>query len=335
MKFFLLAAIVLQFSGSIARSAEVYKPLLEVSGKINDLTLHDELSVVRVQSSGLGYQSSIVFAGNYKRSGWTLKIEDQEITLKEGGAFYQEVILGAGKNSFHFTAEGPDSGKESMDVTLSVDAMASSAIAPLKQEKEKRLFLIPGLGVSSIQTVQTGKPDYSTLAVTAKISANYRIVPRKWDIGLSAFGTAFQISKSSDVSARYLGVNTRLGYLFPALTTDLFLSLYAGYYFTTTFVTNDFFGYKNLGGPQIYPAIRKVLSNGHVVSGYFKFSPVSSSFSLLTLSNREIAGGVAYSVILPNQHSLAGTFDYSNIRLDLNRFTVSTTSLTLGLQYGL
>jgi hypothetical protein len=335
MKILLLASIILQFSASLARSAEVYKPVLEVTGKINDLILNDELSVVRVQSSGMGYQSSIVFAGNFNRSGWTLKIEDQEITLKEGGAFYQEVILSAGKNTFHFTAEGTDSRKESLEVTLRVESMVAPANAPLKQEKEQKLFLFPGFGVSSIQTVQTGKPDYSTLAVTAKISANYRIVPRKWDIGLSAFGTAFQISKSSDVSARYLGVNSRLGYLFPALTTDLFLSLYAGYYFTSTFVTNDFFGYKNLGGPQIYPAIRKVLSSGHVISGYFKFSPVSSSFSLLTLSNREIAGGVAYSVILPNSHSVAATLDYSNIRLDLDRFKVSTTSLTLGLQYGL
>ena len=335
MRILLLAAIVVQFFGSVAQSAEMYKPVLEITGKINDLKLNEELSVVRVQSSGVGYQSSIVFAGNYKRSEWKLKIEDQEIALKEGGAFYQEVILSAGKNSFHFTAEGPDSAKESMDVALSVEALSSPGITELKQEKEKKLFLFPGLGVSSIRTVQTGKPDYSTLAVTAKISANYRIVPRKWDIGLSAFGTAFQISKSSDVSARYLGLNTRLGYLFPALTTDLFLSLYAGYYFTTTFVTNDFFGYKNLGGPQIYPAIRKVLSNGHVISGYFKFSPVSSSFSLLTLSNREIAGGVAYSVILPDNHSIAATVDYSNIRLDLDRFNISTTSLTLGLQYGL
>jgi hypothetical protein len=154
-------------------------------------------------------------------------------------------------------------------------------------------------------------------------------------LGLSAFGTAYQFSKSSSVNARYLGVNTRLGYFLPPITPDLFLSFYAGYYFTTTFVTNDFFGYKNLGGPQIYPAIRKVLANGHVLSGYFKFSPVSSSFSLLTLSNREIAGGLAYSILLEDQRSLGVTLDYSNIKLDFNNVLMSTTSLTLGLQYGL
>ncbi len=318
-----------------ATAADVYKPeMLFPKGRIHDLRFEEDLSLVRIESSGLGLQSSISFTGFYVRRDWKLFIGDHEISLNPYGAFKVDVIVYPGKNSYLFKAVGPNGEVETQEVFLTGNAVGA---VPETVEKrvDKNWFLFPGVSVSSIQTTQTGREDYSTLALTGKVSFNYRIVPRKWDLGANAFGTLLQFTKNTDKSARYFGANARLGYFFPPISSDLFISLYAGYYFSSTFVTDNYFGFKNVGGPQIYPAVRKVLANGNVLAWYFKFSPIASSLSLMTLSNNEIASGLSYSVILSGDHSLGIGIDYSSLTLSSDLATCKTKSLSLGVQYGL
>jgi len=331
----MIALLFLVLGTQVSLAVDVYKPEMKVAkGHINDFKFEDDLSLVRVHSSGLGTQSTMLYVGSLVRAGWKLYIENREIQLKPGGGFRFEIALNPGRNIHVFKAVGPDGSTESEEIEI-LEKLVFSKLNTINKVPEKKLYLFPGLSFSSIQSTQTERPDYSTFALTGKISLNYRLVPRKWDLGMNIFGTVLQFTKSSSLSARYLGANARVGYFFPQITSDLFISLYAGYYFTTTYVTNNQFGYKNLGGPQLYPSIRKVLSNGNVLSGYFKFSPVASSLSLLTLSNREIAGGLSYIIMLPEDHSVGISFDYSTISLTVEESTTKTNALSLVVQYGL
>ncbi len=340
-KTIILAALFVlscQLNAFAASSASV-SIVVSASEHINDLKWSDELNSIHTSVSDAGKQSSVTLLGTYPREGWKLYYGEKEIPRNKGGGFRIEIPLNSDDLTFTFNAIGPNGEKESEKIDIDSRGWAITNQVP-KIQQDKKLFLFPSLGISSIKSTQTGKSDYSTLVMTAKFSMNYRIVPKKWDLGLSAYSTALHLTKSSDVKAYFMGFNARLGYLFPIFSTDWFLSLYGGYYYTTTFVTADAFGYKNLGGPQIYPAIRKVFDHGAVASGYFKFSPVASSLSLLKLSNREIAAGLGYSWILPEQQSIGINVDYSNVAFNLanpddsSNVSISVNSISLGVQYG-
>ena len=345
----MILALLLIFGSlksSVSLASSFTKAWIAVSPDqhINDLKWDNEYTRIRTEKSGLGDQSSVLLVGNYYRDQWKLTSNQKEISRNDRGGFKLEVPITADETSYIFEAIGPNGEreKERIDIRTEEGSELKTSVFNSNLDSEsqiqkpvKRFFLVPGVGVSSISTKQTDVSDYSTIAITAKVSANYRLVPQKWDAGLSAYGTVAQLSKSSDVTARYLGFNARLGYLIPNISSDWFLSVYGGWYFTTTTVSEDTFGYQNLSGPQIYPSVRKVLGNGDVISAYFKFSPVASSFSVLTMSNREIAGGVAYIRLLPDDHSLAATFDISNIKLTIDGIVTQTNTLTLGIQYGL
>ena len=308
--------------------------------RINDLKWNDQYSSAHLEltldASGKKEERAVAFiAGFYQRPGWTLSRNHQPITGNARGGFSFEGIITREENRFSFEAIGPagETEKETIEIQIAewtqekIDASATSPV--------KRLLVVPGLGVSYITTTETAVQNYSTIALTAKVGANYLLIPGKLDAGMSFYVTALQLSKSYAVSARYFGFNTRIGYVLPQFDPKWFISLYGGWYYTTMMVTGDVFGFKNLSGPQIYPTVRRVLDNNDVIAVYFKFSPISSSFSLLKLSDREIAGGVAYVHPLPGGHSIAGTFDYSNISLTIAGVALQNNSLTLGAQYGL
>jgi hypothetical protein len=309
----------------------------------NDLKWNQEFCRVRIEDSGAGLQTSIQLFGTYPRDQWKLRYRSREISRNDRGGFRIELPIDQDHRIFEFTVEGPNGEIEKEQIEINADVaqikteygIASGKTPQEKVIPEKKWFLVPGVGVSMITAKQTNVEDYKTTAISGKVSLNHRLVPQKWDLGLSTFFTVAQLSKSSDVNVRYLGLNFRVGYLVPNLSTDWFLSIYGGWYYTTTFNDSQEFGYANLSGPQIYPSIKKVLPNGDVVSVYFKYSPVSSSFNLLKLSNREIAGGLSYIRLLPDDHSIGASFDISNISLTIDDIVTQTNSLTLGIQYGL
>ncbi len=315
---------------------------------INDLKWDNEFSKIRTVNSGLGLQHSIMLFGVYYRSGWKLTFQNKEIPLNDRGGFRLEIPISKSERVFEFEAIGPKgeiekeiieigSVKKSMEKSIGHikgDRNIIDDVTPIEPEP-KKFFLVPGIGYSSISYTQSGITDYSMSAVTAKVSINYTLVPKVWDFGFSTYYTAMQLSKSTAEKMNFLGINLRFGYLIPNISTEWFLSIYGGWYYTTTFVTSNSFGYFNLSGPQLYPSIRKVLGNGDIIGAYFKYSPIASSLSLLSLSNRELGGGISYVRLLPNDHSIGATLDISNIFLTFENIITKTNSLTFGIQYGL
>ena len=299
--------------------------------KINDLKWNDELTHISGEFSGKTEKYSATLAGSYHREGWQLTRNKMPVKLNRGGNFLIEVIVTKEERALEFEAIGPKGEVEREKIVFSVPYWERSPLEPAP----KNLFITTGLGVSSISVKETGVADYSTLALTAKLSGNYLLVPKVLDLGVSTYFTAFQLTKSADISARYFGFNARLGYILPFVKAPWAISLYGGWYYTTTFVAGNAFGYKGLSGPQIYPSIKRILPNSDVVALYFKFSPISNGLSFLSASNREIAGGLAYVHTLGNGHVVAATLDYSNFKIFLDEINSQTNSFTLGAQYGL
>jgi hypothetical protein len=319
--------------------------ITEIEGdSINDLKWESDYSRIISVNSGAGYQYTAQLFGVYHREGWTLHYHDQKITLNDRGGFRVEIAIDRlEKIYFEFEAKGPKGETEHEKIELNriipklvegPPRFIDGESGLMMGDPKKRFFIVPGIAYSSISVNQVDADPYSTSTLTGKISINYRLVPQVWDFGFSAFGTLLQLSKSSDVTCKFLGINTRFGYMIPNISTEWFLSLYAGWYYTSTFVSDNSFGYKNLSGPQIYPSIKRVLGTGDVLAFYFKYSPIASSLSLLQLSNREIASGISYTRLLPHDRSIGASFDISGTSITLDELTNRTNTWSLGLQYG-
>lgn len=204
-----------------------------------------------------------------------------------------------------------------------------------------------GIALTAIQYEESSLSRPVTLdkefALTVKASYSHRLFSSlRWDFGLSGFLTALPLTSSDrDVALRFLGLNARLGYVFPGLPETWRLSLMAGYYYNTSIASaanpENILGYSGVGGPELYPTFRKTLANGRSILGYFKFAPVTSSLSILNLSSREIAVGLGYGFELGKNHPASVALDISQIRIlipSYNGFMATSNTQSLGLNYG-
>ncbi len=219
-------------------------------------------------------------------------------------------------------------------VSVSDSAGSARQESEFNSPLQKRFFILPGIGVGRIGYSQSGFPDFSAWTTTVKISANYLLFPPKWDLGFTGVSNVLNFGRTSSSDVRFLALNLRLGYLFPAIRDPWRFGLYGGWYYSTMYATDGTFGYKNVGGPQLFPALRRTFGNGHALSGYFKYSPVSRGMKLMKLDSNELAFGLAY--LLPTASTTFGIhLDYARLRLvdapaadDV--VTVNASSITLG-----
>jgi hypothetical protein len=333
--FLTVAALLLVsvgFGSSESRADQVeFADITVVDGAIKNLEWDREFSRYLITSSGLEQHYSVRLFGAFRRPGWSLSLKDEVIPLGGDGVFQVSLQLAAPTNRFTFIAQGPQGEKESVTILFyGPNAGDGEWTGP----KIKRWFFSPALAYTSITTTQTGISDYSTTALTAKLSVNYRLKPNVWDLGGSIFGTVWQLRKNKNIKANYLGANLRVGYLFPTWDDRLFVALYGGWYFSSMLVEGKQFGFQNVNGPQIYPSVRYSLDENQVVSGYFKYSPISNQLQLLSLSSREIAVGLTYSYLLENQRSVSAGLDVSDLVLISGGTTVGTKTYSFGVQYG-
>ena len=131
-----------------------------------------------------------------------------------------------------------------------------------------------------------------------------------------------------------MGVNARIGYNTPWLTGNWKLQLNLGWYYNTTFVTNNRFGYVGANGPQFFPAIEYQIDENSSVGGYLKYSPMSSGFSFLNSStNYEVAAGAYYMLpgLLFGKYKHTINFDFAHLSIKPDAIRVFSNSTSLGL----
>ena len=316
----------------------------------------DSLKVV-TRYFGSSSESTLHLEGVLPKSDadeWHLVWGDRNVELGEKGQFVLSLPYDSALERLQLVAVGPQGEVEyhlykikiimpEVPAPVVILGEASDATPPaaegLKQtdfntKLDRRFFVSPGLGLSQLSFTQTGQSSYQSIVTTVKVSANYLLLPPKWDLGATGFLNIASLSKSSSSDVRVLGMNLRLGYIFPEIKAPWRLSLYGGWYYSTLLATDQSFGYRNISGPQLYPSVRRLLENGHALSGYFKFSPISSAFSLLKLSNNEMAVGFAYSIPTPHR-TYSITFDYARVTLTDDQIpddlvTLTSSSLSLG-----
>ena len=239
-----------------------------------------------------------------------------------------------------FVAVGPRGEIERYAIKVNFkdyEAYRKDIIASLRFKKNA---FSAGANFSYIKYTDTRISDVSEIALTVKGGYTRRFSPR-WDTGISFYMTALPLTSSGGTatvsSARFLGINFRIGYKLNKKRSPWSWYLLAGYYYTTMMVSNDAFGFRNMQGPQLFPVVRKQNSNGSSITSYLKFSPVSQRFSLRQVSDNEIAIGFAYGLKPKKNKSVAFTLDVARLQLSIAEPTqsadITSTSISLGAAY--
>lgn len=157
----------------------------------------------------------------------------------------------------------------------------------------------------------------SEIAITANLGYAFRIGDTRttrWSGQFLTYITALPVAATYDPPIRFLGLNARLGYDFMAPGQPWVLSLFAGYYYLGTFVAGSVYGYSQLTGPQIYPAITRNFDRFKSMRMYVKYSPVNGDGGLFAPANRELAIGMSYRTTLGEKRfPISFNFDISDM----------------------
>ncbi|MCM2322971.1 MAG: hypothetical protein NDJ90_06880 [Oligoflexia bacterium] len=187
-----------------------------------------------------------------------------------------------------------------------------------------------GAAVTRISYSDSHYGAYRAFALTGKAGVTYARSP--WDLQLNGFATLGSLGGRDGIAARFAGVNLRAGAPVPLFRASgsWSLRLYVGYYYATMFGTEDRFGFRNMHGPQLFPAVSKAFGGGQEAGFYLKFSPVSPVFGRLSLSSRELAGGASWS-----RGAAALTLDLSDIRLRVQGIAIRNSTVSCGVAWSL
>lgn len=191
-----------------------------------------------------------------------------------------------------------------------------------------------GIGPTTVSYQETGIADYSSIVLTGKANYTRMLFSPKWSVGVSGYVTLIPITENYEASARFLGLNFRLGYNFLSIPPPWKLSLLVGSYYATMFVKGNTFGFENVNGPQIYPLVQRMLNKGKSVRGYFKLSPLSTNSAGLSFASRELAFGVEYVFFNKRGKTRSVGFDYSDFLVSLPDQTLAAKTISLSVSYG-
>lgn len=179
-------------------------------------------------------------------------------------------------------------------------------------------------------------------SILAKLGVSYRY--KNWNrivFSLGGFYTLIPLNYSDysfqgsneKVKIRYLGLNARIGWDTPWLKNQWSMQMNLGWYYNTTFVTNDRFGYVNANGPQLFPVVEYRINPDSKVGGFVKFSPLSVGFSFLDSEfNYELAAGAYYVFpgMIFEKYKYSVNLDYAHLSIKPNSIRAYSNSTTLG-----
>lgn len=184
-----------------------------------------------------------------------------------------------------------------------------------------------GVGPTMISYTETGVEDYSSIVLTGKAGYSRMLFSPKWSVGISGYLTLLPIQESYAASARFLGLNFRLGYNFLSVPLPWRVSLHVGSYYATMIVAHNAFGFENVNGPQIYPVVQRLFNKGKSVRGYFKLSPLSTNSAGLSFASRELAFGAEYVFFSKRGKTRSVSLDYSDFLVNLPGLTDGTQTI--------
>jgi hypothetical protein len=193
--------------------------------------------------------------------------------------------------------------------------------------------LVPSLGLTYASYSESDLPDSSQLGMTLKVQASYRFANPRWSLAANGFWTAAVLTSSAPggEGIRYLGFNFRGGYSPPWLPAPWELTLMLGGYFLNGVSTDGTFGFRNMYGPQLYPALKRKLPGGAAV-GYVKCSPILRQ-GVPTFSSWEIAAGGGYERELSGGRRLDILLDVSVLDVEVDGILIDSSTVSLSAGY--
>jgi hypothetical protein len=203
----------------------------------------------------------------------------------------------------------------------------------ISTRKDRRWGASVGLSATYISYQEpASQVSLSETGVTGKLGASFRL-STDWDLSGNAFATLFPITVSPAglASARFWGLNARVGYAFKRFS-QLTLSASLGYYFMGLATSGDY-GISAATGPQIFLVASSAAGASRAYAAYLKFSAISSGFTIAP-ANHEVALGGAYQIARLWERALSLTLDLSQMSFTTPDGSASFQSVTasMGLQ---
>lgn len=242
----------------------------------------------------------IEVGGFYSRPGWTLYLSNYEVPLKESGEFSLLIPIDLNYFKMDFNARGPEGEIEHETFRISLNRffpMANQTREPKKwYERElQNTSLNFGIGTSFLTVAQPSFETFSQTNVIAKSDFIYLIDPGVWLFEASASASLISFGKAARAESgmKTLGGDIRVGREWPFEERTWSFFLFGGLYGQTTYGSTSV-GYGGVVGPELFPTVRHVFTDGSSASAYFKYSPVMNGLSLMSLDNYFLAIGASY-----------------------------------------
>ncbi len=284
-----------------------------------------------------GFRAWVDLSIGLDREGWLLlPMDNHQPTIGEAKREIRfRVYIRGPETLIHLGALGPGKKIETQKAVIRFpgwDTLRAQAAA----FKPKTEVMGLSLGYSLISYTEDEVPDFSMTALTARFTFQNLFAPPSWDYSGNLFATALPLSSSrSDISARFLGANFRVGYVLPFPEEPFRLSLSVGAYYTTMIVSDQAFGYNSLIYPQFYPTLSYRLKKGSAVSFYGKFVPLGQGLSI-GATERELAYGMVVSYAFRSGRVMTFSADAADLKFsfeDGRAISSAAKTFSLGLAW--
>jgi len=284
-----------------------------------------------------GFEIELILKGKIKDKAHSFMVNYHRVVPESDGSFKYKTIQRAETISIEVVEVNPNGTLKKGVYQVTIEHWTEAAKSlEVRRAQVKKFRLGLGVGATSMSFSETNSSigTLSSIAVTVKLQADYLIGKGPWNLGLSGFYNALPVSGATGANQfQFLGMNLRIGKSMPWLKTPWELGLNAGWYYLTM-ITNGTFGFTNVSGPQLFPTLKRRFENGSSGSLYLKYSPIAASFSLMSLSNNEMAAGLQYNFAKKSKLQFGVSFDFSMVNLTATdsiglNTTVKSQTMTL------
>ncbi|MGZ3688277.1 MAG: hypothetical protein ACXWP5_05210 [Bdellovibrionota bacterium] len=284
--------------------------------------------------------ASVPIEGTFEANSRTLLIGTKKVPLQEGKSagtskFAASVPIEDMEMPLTFRAIDAHGGSEEEEIQI-----IFPDIAEFRSQARGKPYTFPwrlsaGVGPALVSYQQTAISPSIGFGFGAKLAGALSLAPQfrppGWEVNgdfLMTFLPSLQ-GQAAPEWVFFFELDLRGGYAFHFCQDRCQLGLFAGYYYTTMIDQSNAFGFRNMAGPEIFPAFSFQFDEKNRGELYFKFAPVTSS-AALTLSNHEIGAGISWVRYLPAiHHSVSVDLDYTNLQGTQAILSVAVHSLIL------
>ncbi len=226
----------------------------------------------------------------------------------------------------------PTSASAQPKAPVPVNAAANAAAKKKKEEAEKARFQFGGwLGFSTTTYTETYSADYASKSISLGGFARYWMLD-SLGFDLTANAVLFPVSMEPAIyTMRTYQMELDTAYKIPINVHWLFLVPKLGFYYTTSSVTNNVFGYAGLMGPSLQLGLLGALNQGQTFELVGRYALVKSGAGSFGTTNTEV--GVNGKWVLPNEKTPRWfvQVDYRNLKFEVSYIKANSQILSLGV----